>query len=806
MKKILFPTLFGLLGLSLSTVLNPVYASYRISDYDVVWDSQSHNSSESMPCGGGDLGMNVWVEDGQLLFYVTRSNSFDENNTMLKAGRIRLSLDEPLDTLRFSQRLNLKDGCVEIRAGRGRHRADIRLWSDLQSPSVQVSVRTAARRRAVLSYESWRSEERFLRKNEGNQNSYKWAPPKGMKVKADSIWTMQNPKGRGEAVCFRRLSHYDIYDAVLAQQQLEPYRDRLYNPFPDEEAEGRPSEGIWLEGLLYGPSYRFSETSEGVYVNTPFKAWNLEGKASRRHDFCLQLFAREDLQKGFEAPVTAFEQEGMKSGRTAFRRQQQVSARYAAGWWNDFWDRSHLSVWSASGDEDVWKIGRNYQLFRYQLGCNAQGNWPTRFNGGLFTYDPVFVNPQRAFTPDFRNWGGGTFTAQNQRLVYFPMLMNGDADLLRPQLEFYRRNLVNAEQRSEIFWGHPGASFTEQIELFGLPNPSEYGWKRPEGFDPALEYNKWLEYLWDTALEFCHMAFLAADRAGMDISEYIPLTESVLTFFDEHYRMLAEERGEAALDAQGHIRIYPGSACETYKLADNPSSTVAGLRVLTAELADYFERNSQMEKADRWNRFLHSLPEIPLSALRIGMGTDSADVPVIAPAISWDRINNTEAPQLYPVWPWRLYSSQSADKEVAINTYLYDEHVRSNYSHVGWKQYNIFAACLGMTEEAEKLARLKWADADTRFPTFWGPGFDWTPDHNWGGSAMIGLQEMIMCCQDGKILLFPAWPSDWNVDFKLHAARQTLVEGRLENGELKALKVTPESRLADVVNLLDKQP
>ena len=26
---------------------------------DVVWNSQSRNSSGSMPCGGGDIGMNV---------------------------------------------------------------------------------------------------------------------------------------------------------------------------------------------------------------------------------------------------------------------------------------------------------------------------------------------------------------------------------------------------------------------------------------------------------------------------------------------------------------------------------------------------------------------------------------------------------------------------------------------------------------------------------------------------------------------------------------------------------------------------
>ena len=36
----------------------------QLNDYNIVWNSQSQNSSESMPCGGGDIGLNVWVENG----------------------------------------------------------------------------------------------------------------------------------------------------------------------------------------------------------------------------------------------------------------------------------------------------------------------------------------------------------------------------------------------------------------------------------------------------------------------------------------------------------------------------------------------------------------------------------------------------------------------------------------------------------------------------------------------------------------------------------------------------------------------
>ena len=37
---------------------------------DYSWTSESRNSSESMPLGGGDIGLNVWAEGGDLCFYI----------------------------------------------------------------------------------------------------------------------------------------------------------------------------------------------------------------------------------------------------------------------------------------------------------------------------------------------------------------------------------------------------------------------------------------------------------------------------------------------------------------------------------------------------------------------------------------------------------------------------------------------------------------------------------------------------------------------------------------------------------------
>lgn len=148
-------------------------------------------------------------------------------------------------------------------------------------------------------------------------------------------------------------------------------------------------------------------------------------------------------------------------------------------------------------------------------------------------------------------------TAQNQRLVYWPMLKSGDFDMMPSQFNFYNRMLKNAELRSHVYWQHEGACFCEQIENFGLPNPAEYGFKRPAWFDKGLEYNAWLEYEWDTILEFCQMILETKNYAGADITPYLPLIESSLTFFDEHYRLLASRRGRKALDGDGHLILFP---------------------------------------------------------------------------------------------------------------------------------------------------------------------------------------------------------------------------------------------------------
>ena len=531
--------------------------------YNIVWNSQSKNAAESMPCGGGDIGMNVWVEGGELLIYVARSGSLNEDNALMKSGRLRIKLTpNPFNGVKFSQELHLQEGFVTVEGENNGIKATATIWADVMRPIAHIEIKASKKINVAAAYESWRYQDRVIKARENFGNSWKWAAPKNNSYKKDSIGFNNT-----NVLFYHHNTGHTIFDSTVLQQDMEAVKSELYDPLKD----------LVFGGSFAGKNFVPAGTGMGVYAGTDFKSWLLKTRASgKEHSLQLNLW---------DAQVA-----GVDTWKRSLDSLEKTGADYSnsfklsQNWWKDFWARSFIQIDEAKTGTKDWEIGRNFQLFRYMLAINANSKWPTKFNGGLLTVDPVFTDTAMKFTPDFRNWGGGLHTAQNQRLVYFPMAKNGDWDLLQPQLEFYLRLQKNAELRSKVYWNHAGACFTEQMENFGLPNFAEYGQKRPAGFDKGLEYNAWLEYEWDTVLEFCLMMLQEKEYTGRIDNRRMLFIESCLRFFDEHYQYLAKQRGAKALDGKGKLVLYPGSAAETFKMAYNSNSTIAALRTVTQKL------------------------------------------------------------------------------------------------------------------------------------------------------------------------------------------------------------------------------
>ena len=66
----------------------------------------------------------------------------------------------------------------------------------------------------------------------------------------------------------------------------------------------------------------------------------------------------------------------------------------------------------------------------------------------------------------------------------------------------------------------------------------------------------------------------------------------------------------------------------------------------------------------------------------------------------------------------------------------------------------------------------------------------------------IYLQEQH---NEKEIRLLPAWPKDWDVEFKLHAPYKTVVAGTSISGKVTRLNVTPRERQNDIIMMDNNQ-
>jgi len=423
-------------------------------------------------------------------------------------------------------------------------------------------------------------------------------------------------------------------------------------------------------------------------------------------------------------------------------------------------------------------VSQMYDLQRFITACAGRGAFPIKFNGSLFTVPPGATEQD----PDYRRWGPG-YWWQNTRLPYISLCTSGDFDLQRTLFRMYAEDLLPlCQYRTRHYLGHAGAYYPECIMFWGAVFSETYGWTPFDQRPDKLQESGWHKWEWVGGLELSWMMLdyyeHTLDRDFLRQTA-LPFTREILTFFDQHY----------PTNAQGKLVMHPSQALETWWRCTNAMPELAGCLAVTDRLLALPTELTSPSERGFWQTFRSKLPPIPLREV------DGRTA--LAPAESFAQKSNIENPELYPVFPFRLFAFNRPHADWAVTAL---EH-RWDRGHSGWRQDDIFMAYLGLTEDARRavVSRARSHDQNERFPAFWGPNYDWTPDQDHGGILMKAFQAMLLQSDGDQIFLLPAWPKDWDVEFKLHAPRQTVVEGSFRGGRLESLKVTPESRRPDVV-------
>lgn len=756
------------------TLLSPVTVFGRsVSRYDVVWDSPSSDHTGQMPLGNGDIAAGVYaIEDDALYLLLSKNDALTYNGDLFKTGRVRVTFDpSPFAPGKpFRQTLDLDTGSILIEADG----VTMRVWADANRSVYHVAIESPEAVSVTAAPDLW---ERI--------DGCQWNK------------TMDPIPEPTQDVRLERSGHILWYFAV-GDRSVYPGELKFY------EVEHMASE--------YPDPYRFN--TFGNLLESPDLELNDGALRGRGTSFDIRIHALTRQAPRVSDWIGGIEQLANQpiDAERDWRRHRQ--------WWSDFWDRSWIvlsdnrlpdALRTSPGSEgytdrreatdEAALVAQGYNVFRYLMACQSRGRVQTKFNGGLFTQPLRYTEKPRlvATKVDDQTWisheddrlWGRRFTYQNQRLLYWPLLMSGDAELIKPFFDYYWKLLPIRKAITRAWFGHEGAYYRENIEPTGGErdcskngrddDPEVKPLKTPPGRNDGNGY--YHSYYFTSGLETVAMMIEYAKYTGdTGFSEevLVPFAREVLLFFDEHY----------SRDADGKLHIDPGMVLETWWIAVNAAPDVSGLLHCLDELLA-MEVGTDDDIAT-WRRFRGEIPEVHLHEV------DGRKA--IAPALSWDKLKNSENGLLYPVFPFRRFGIGLGSKDLVAWTCKHRTNP-NRFNYKCWTQDQIHWSYAGNAAEASDglVQRYRNASPMCRFPLYGSEGPDSCPDFDHFGSGSTALQRMLVQEAGDRILLLPAWPAKWDADFRLHVADSTVISGRVVDGRLARWRITPASRRSDVV-------
>jgi hypothetical protein len=708
-----------------------------------------------MPIGNGDIGANVWVEpSGDLLLLLSKSDAWDEVSRLCKLGQLRIKLPSVTG---FRQELRLADGEIRITAGG----VMTRVWIDANQPVVNVEMEGPQPFTTSVAHETWRTQEKTLTGGEiravwGQMNS-----PDPLIISPDTVLDGQN----NQIVFFHR-NPTSVWEKNLRNQGL----DALVIP------ENDPLLHRTFGALVRGPNL-IQDGNNKLTAAKPATGFSIQVHA---------LTARTPTAEDWVKQVTA---QAETTGRTPLAAARAAHAK----WWQEFWNRSWISasdngkpVLEGGGKSAAQTVTQGYTLQRWVNACAGRGAYPIKFNGSLFTVETL-KNPVQSycghcqFDADFREWGN-PYWVQNTRLIYWTMPAAGDFDLMKPFFKMYLDALPLRKHLTRLAFNHDGALFPETMEFWGGAPDSDFGRPGDESrkdLPPGQTRHGYMQYYPQGALEILaimHSYYeFTGDTAFRD-STLLPFGKEVIDYYRLHWPLTPE----------GKHRFTGLTSLEQATETTNPAPDIAALHAILPKLAAC---TPDARQRTIWTNMLAALPPLPRKE---NNGKQVLNLAEITPA----RVAGFEKPELYAVFPYRLFGLGRPELDLALETW----NQRGNKRSGGWQQDAIQAAMLGLTDEAKTYVTQNYEQIAPgfRFPAMWGPNYDWIPDQDHGCVPMTAMQSMLLQPVGDQLLLLPAWPKEWDVNFKLHAPQNTTIECEMKNGSVTKLIVTPESRRKDV--------
>ncbi|MBX3252679.1 MAG: hypothetical protein KF862_00955 [Chitinophagaceae bacterium] len=722
-----------------------VYAQ-QVSDFDLTFTGRGTDSWSSLPLGNGELSAQAWTNNkGEIQFYLATTDSRDGMDNPIKIGKITISFEPGIlvNGTGYSERLLLDQGILKIK----NNLADIELRVDASHPEIIVSGSSKVPVKISVTNNIWRNETRPWNKKEYveeyGDNQIPFAPfmeaDKTMIAGEGILWFHRNENG----VFWNELMKVND---MLDEGMINPLKNR--------------TSGALVQGAGLKPLNDSMLVSRSPQQNIFIKTTVLVKQTDAANDYINEL---EKLTTGLD------------------KKKERAALAAHKRWWNDYWSRSYVyfNADDKAVNDTLQLLNRGYILQRYVNAIGARGKLPVKFNGSTLVLDTYrqAIGRVSGKSADVRLWGGA-YWWQNTRLIYYPMLASGDFDQLQTFIRFYADELLPVMKKmTKKFYGINGARFMETTHFWGAWRGGDISWNRTN-LQPGMSNNPYIKDLIITGLEMGYFLLDYYSYTGdekMLHEKALPFIKEILLFYDQFYPR----------DAYGKLLIAPAQSLETYIEGVNPTPDIAGLKVVIPRVMQLAQDTALLSLCRKMEA---EIPDIPTK--------EKNGKKLISPVLAYKKIINVEYPELYPVFPFRIFGVNKADLEVAVNTFK-----EKSRTYFGWQQTGIQAALLGLTDSAAKVMKINGLAFDKRFrfPGFWGPNYDYTPDQCHAGNYINTIQTMLLQAEGNKVFLLPAWPKEWNVKFKLHAPGNSQVEAEWKNGKMISVKKHPAGNDAEVI-------
>jgi hypothetical protein len=130
-------------------------------------------------------------------------------------------------------------------------------------------------------------------------------------------------------------------------------------------------------------------------------------------------------------------------------------ANDTAAWWHDFWANGFVAMSSADHQADF--VGGNYVYFMYLMNASSHGAYPPRF-GGMIWYT----------NGDYRRWGSQYWHA-NTDAYYRDLMPSGHLDLMDPFFSLYFGMYDACALAARQQWGSQGI-YIPEITFYNGPD------------------------------------------------------------------------------------------------------------------------------------------------------------------------------------------------------------------------------------------------------------------------------------------------------------------------------------------------